>query len=369
MSRLDKLAIFFIIACFIAYSIIAAVFLVNENLEAVSTAALLLLALPLGRRWLKKKEKMEWDEREREIGNKANIVAFTFLWITCVVAFVGFAMAERRELVIPAEYVFIGFLAAVYILYITASLAMLFFSRAKPLKAYTFLPLLLVLMAPLIIAGVILVMRAIDPVAPYGGNEAQEWHVKDKETIEVVSHLNLTRWPNRNKIMQIRLPYEEAKLVKAEFTGMALLHAFGMVQPEYVVDREIPVKTLPDERYELHMPQKLRSQLHPTTVRIHWSLPISALEIVTLPEKKEYYQVSLQGLIPVRHFSLKVILEPDCGFELADGSDGREAYCVTLGHRKYQDDILGSCGLGIQPKTEEQAVGMIEEPESAGGQP
>ncbi len=190
----------------------------------------------------------------------------------------------------------------------------------------------------------------------FAGTQADEWHISGPGDISIYSRISLTRWRWDRSAMVITMPYDNARLESVTYSGTVKeLQDSKIVSIPYS-NRVLPHRKLTQGKYELELPEKFFypsfDPLH-RTIDVVWSLPLETLEAGEGEKDPKWgpYRVRLGGLIPVNSFVLKVVVEPDCGFEIVGGGTNTETipFWSFRGDDTYKT-VWGSCSLCIQKK-------------------
>ncbi len=198
--------------------------------------------------------------------------------------------------------------------------------------------------------------RVVFPRRDFAGNQADEWHISGPGDISIYSRISLTRWRWDRSAMVITMPYDNARLESVTYSGTVNELQDGKIVSIPYSNRLLPHRKLTQGKYELELPEKFlypdSNPLH-RTIDVVWSLPLETLEVGEGEQDSEWgpYRVRLRGLIPVNSFVLKVVVEPDCGFEIVGGGTSTETipFWSFRGDDTYKT-VWGSCSLCIQKK-------------------
>jgi hypothetical protein len=353
MTRLKKVAIYNIAVVLAAMGAVSTLYYWTRQPYKSLMGMPILAALCFSARLFKGKGGPEWDERERRVGLKAKLVGYTVFWACHILglSLVPYLLGHASEM--PVWLLSYIPITSVYILICSMSLALIYFESEPPLagvKRLGFWMVVLLFCLPLV--GASQFARSSQFEAAFAGDELAEWHIVSPEEVEVSSHITLIRWVSGADHMTVTLPYREATLVSASYSAAS--HAGGEgITATARTNVPLRFKKSGASSYKLDLPAIFpprKSEF--TKMLFKWHLPIDVLDR-TPPEKvKEWgpYRVRLNGLIPVRGYAVKVILEPESGFKMLNGNTNTVNYPFT----RYRGNGLykmaaGSCALCIEP--------------------
>ncbi len=330
MTRLQRLATFNlgIALVFIALVVSLSHFM---GLELVPLGMCVFLVLCLNRWLFKGRGAPEWDERERKIALKSALLGYWILWVFVVFSAFLYPAIKGHLANIPIWYLMLYGLLGVYVLVTATSLALLWFAR-EPAGGWArligFCLLVVSLAGPPVAAAALLARKHTIHFA--GSYQADEWRVTAGGEIVARSRITLTRWPKHSRAMPIVLPYDEAEVESATFGGKTL-----------------EVHKLKQGEYAIELPERFIAPFD-MTVEVVWKVPLAALEEKPDPKYGPYH-ARLTSLIPVSSRSLKVVLEPGCGFVIAGVPDRRWTYPFAwMRGDGTQFRTHGSCSLCIR---------------------
>ena len=330
MTRLQKVAVFNIAMMIVAAGLVLILFHLTGS--SFSLCGMVILAVLYFNRWMfKGKGGPKWDERENKIARRAALIGYGVFWMFFFMSAWMYATVIGRRIVVPLWcFTFVPVVGA-YILLISMMLAVVWLAREPEGgwgRLVGFCVLIILLSLPLVGTGVLLARGFETPCA--GSYQADEWHVTAGGEVVAHSRINLTRWPKDWPAMPITLPYENAKVISATFRG-----------------EPVKARELEKGKYELDLAEKFAVPFD-MTVEVVWTIPLSELESAP-PQWFGPYRARLSSLIPTNAFSLKVLLEPNCGFEFVGGGDNRWTYPFTAmrGDGIYTQK-WGSCSMCIR---------------------
>jgi len=343
MTRLQKAALFEIGLVIVLTAVVVVLFQLTNSVLALG--GMMILTISCFSPWLfRGKDQPNWDEREIKTIRLAALMGHLCFWIlfgaavgSCVRFF-----ARDAGVMVPTWLFILVPLVGVDVLVISRSLAVLWLEwQPSPSKRWMigFCVSMLLLGASLFAGGAWLLRT---PGIFAGSYQADEWHVTADASILAHSRINLTHWSKDCRTMPIVLPYEDAKVQSAAFGGK-------------------PVEFHQSEggNCVIILPDGFVAPID-MTVEVVWAVPLEALEDISRPDLGTH-RARLASLIPVSSRSLKIVLDPDCGYEIPDvgipSPDGRR--WVYLFRRVRGDGIQsrnhGSCWPDIRK------VGTIEE--------
>ncbi len=329
MTRLQKVAVFNIAMMIVAAGLVLMLFHLTGS--SFSLCGMVILAVLYFNRWMfKGKDGPKWDERENKIARRAALIGYWVFWMFFFMSAWLYATVIGRRIVVPLWcFTFVPVVGA-YILLISMMLAVIWLAREPQGgrgRVVGFCLLVILLALPLVGTGVLLARGFETPFA--GSYQADEWHVTSGGEVEAHSRINLTRWPKDFRAMPITLPYENAKVKSATFGA-----------------KPVQFRELENGSYELELGERFAAPFD-MTVEVVWTVPLGELESAP-PQWLGPYRARLRSLIPTNSLSLKVLLEPGCGFEFVGGGDNRWTYPFThmRGDGIYSEK-RGSCSMCI----------------------
>jgi hypothetical protein len=203
------------------------------------------------------------------------------------------------------------------------------FEKSLPLgrfgKPYAAVTTLLLLVASCVIFAPVIRSGALS--SGFAGRQADEWHVVSPELIEAHSELTVTSWPGDPDTMKIALPYKSGELQSVTCAG-----------------EDVAFQKLGREKYELDLPSNWLA-LQDKTFKAIWKLPIDSLD-----RDSSMYRADLKTLIPSHGYSLKFVLEDECGFQFSrDPSAGEMQPFSGSGKYPFLTNY-GSCGTMLVKK-------------------
>jgi hypothetical protein len=161
------------------------------------------------------------------------------------------------------------------------------------------------------------------------GTETDEWRLLPGDTIEVHARLTLNDWPRRPQAMPIALPYKD-----------------GRIQSVAAGEVEVPWRATENGEAELDL-TAVGAGDPAAPVEVVWTVPLDSVA-----RDQQGHRAVLQSLIPTTEFSLTVVLEEGCGYEIADGwkhsADQRRVTCYRSAISIQPRARYGRCRLGIQ---------------------
>jgi membrane protease YdiL (CAAX protease family) len=160
---------------------------------------------------------------------------------------------------------------------------------------------------------------------PLRVRQADLWQLRTQGVIAAQSRIDYERWPARRESLSFALPYTGARVVRAEIAG----------QPARVT-------TVGAGTFELGWPAKLPEA--PRAVHVWWELSLSELDDPT-----QGYRARLQALVPVTAYSLRLWLEPGCGYEFERAPELRQVEVFSIRDTGgAARNHFGSCGVGLR---------------------
>lgn len=168
-------------------------------------------------------------------------------------------------------------------------------------------------------------IRQYEARPTFQGRQTDLWHITGSGSISAHCALALDSLPTNAAAMPICLPYAAAVLQSAR------------IGPD-----TLEVKTLGEGRYELMLPARRTAQ-DSGTIEIVWTMPLDRLE-----RHGTHFRANLRGLVPVHYYSLDVILDEGCGYEMTPPFAGRRQGRPFYGNSHKPTTSFGSCSLCIQ---------------------
>ena len=352
MTRIQKVAIYNICVVFLAVATMAALLLWTRQPYKALPGMMPLLGLWFSGRIFKGRNRPEWDEREKTIGRRAKLIGYFIFWIFHIAALSLAPYLLGYSSSVPVWLIAYIPITSVYVLLCSISLALIYLACEPPLKGakrVAFWVIVLLFCIPVI--GAARFAYSVPSESPSGGSEVAEWRMVSAEEIVVTSHITLTHWTGDSE-MTFTLPYEEAELISVTCSGSTNTYMAGKLVTVPYSRANIPFTKTCKATYSLKWPPGLRPtgprrSFDFTKIRATWNLPVDALDTVSGDSGIGPYRVRLSGLIPVNSYLLKTVVEPGCGFTLADTEYTETvpfSWCNPSGAYRQR---LGSCSLCV----------------------
>lgn len=345
MSRLTKIAILSMVVAWVSIVVFFAVWATVGRGPAMVWALVACLPLQLGR--LFKGRGPDWDERERRIGARSLLGGYWLFWVfagvmTAVCAF----ELLKPDAMVPASSLAWYLVGGVWVLLIGRGVGLLWYQRGggqgRLTRTILFGLLLMFVVVPVVALGVTLALPSswLSRSNGFGAHaEADEWRITADGQVVARSDITLARWPatwpDEPAAIRICLPYEDGQVTAATLDG-------------------VPAKVtrLTGGYHDLRPPppDEWGPWQHEMALRVDWIVPLETIEATSDRALGGAYRAELRSLIPTHSFRLRIVAEPDSGFEIADGEDGRDWVDVFSNRRGDggYDTVRGSCGMCIQ---------------------
>ena len=344
MSRLTKIAILSISVAAVSIAVFCLVYTFVGRGPAMMWSLVACLGLQVGR--LFKGRGPDWDERERRIGARSLLGGYWLFWIFAGMLTVScaFALFEPGATV-PVSSLAWYIVGGAWVLLIGRGVALLWYQRGggqgRLARAILFGLLLIFLVGPVVAGGVLLAHPQATWLAESNGfaghTEADEWRVTADGTVVARSRIVLDRWPRswpaEAAAIRITLPYEDGQVTAATLDGLP-----------------VQVSALGRGRYDLFPPlaDSWDSWPHDLDLEVAWTVPVETIQATSDPRWKDPYRARLRSLIPTHNFRLKIVAEPDSGFETTgDGEGGTYVMSNRRGDGGYHT-LRGSCSMCIR---------------------
>ncbi|MBE7498772.1 MAG: CPBP family intramembrane metalloprotease [Verrucomicrobiales bacterium] len=161
--------------------------------------------------------------------------------------------------------------------------------------------------------------------APMRVRQADLWQLRTNGVIAAQSRIDFERWPARRESLGFALPYTGARVLRAEIAGQ-------------------PARVMPVGAGTFKLVWPATPPAAPRAVHVWWELSLSELDDPT-----QGYRARLQALVPVTAYSLRLGLDPDCGYEFERAPELRQAEVFSIRDtgRAARNDFA-SCGLGLR---------------------
>jgi len=167
------------------------------------------------------------------------------------------------------------------------------------------------------------------------GSQEDYWYVVADGKAQVKAMLTLMKGPKDTSLMPIKLPYANAPL------EAVLLSAPGQPAQDFVA---LPFHETGEGTYNIELPlDKLAAGQ--TMLICQWHLPLDELKF-----EQGNYLTTLQSLIPVISYKLKVGVDPNSGFELTMPATDTWATPFTGNTVDKPTTQFGRCGLLIRKR-------------------
>jgi hypothetical protein len=167
------------------------------------------------------------------------------------------------------------------------------------------------------------------------GSQEDYWYIVADGKAQVKAMLTLMKGPKDTSLMPIKLPYANAPL------EAVLLSAPGQAAQDYV---PLTFQKTGEGTYNIELPlDKLAAGQ--TMLICQWHVSLDELKFA-----QGNYLTTLQSLIPVVSYKLKVGVDPQSGFELTMPPTDTWATPFTQGATDKPATVFGSCGLLIRKR-------------------
>ena len=161
-------------------------------------------------------------------------------------------------------------------------------------------------------------IRRLEKQPKFEGRQTDQWHITSSGSISAHCSLSIDNPPAGAVEMPISLPYEAGKLQSAKIGG-----------------RELRYEDLGKGRYELTLPTHWASSGNPT-IEFVWTISLDCLE-----RDAKGFRAILSGVVPVYDYSLDVILDEGCGYELTDRLLPFDGAILSTAAPRSQSSLLG----------------------------
>jgi hypothetical protein len=167
------------------------------------------------------------------------------------------------------------------------------------------------------------------------GTQIDYWYVQPDGKVRVGAYLTLMKGPKDTSLMPIRLPYADAPLESVLLGDDA--------SPPAKAFAPLAFHKTGDGTYDIELPLDKLSAGRATII-CQWHVSLDNLKF-----EQGYYMTTLQSLVPVISYYLKVGVDPNSGFELTGKADGIWATPFFRGGGDPATEF-GRCGLTIQKR-------------------
>jgi hypothetical protein len=164
--------------------------------------------------------------------------------------------------------------------------------------------------------------------SPYVGKQTDEWTPFLEDRVEVVSTLELVKWPTPTLPMNIRFPYSRGRLSSALQDG-----------------KPLEFEETGQGEYRLRLAEPLAKD---TRLMFQWSFPFKDLE-----ERREGWRAELKTLIPTTSYKLFVLVDEESGLVSREDMEGSRL--APFSAQSSPQVIYGTCGLLVKKKGGEDA--------------
>ena len=172
------------------------------------------------------------------------------------------------------------------------------------------------------------------PKYHYAANQTDEWHITSSGNVRAHSRIALTHCPLNPNVLKLDLPYPDGVVESVTLEGEAIEFAqvgAGAGKPAGVY-------------LALNTPgNALRDRL----IEVIWSFPLEDLR-----EGPNDYRTVLRGLLPIRAYSLTVVVDEGAAFEIARHPAIRIFTPFFANYGRPSQRSFGTCGLGIRRRTD-----------------
>ncbi len=155
--------------------------------------------------------------------------------------------------------------------------------------------------------------------------QADTWRITGSGEIAATSRITYRANPGNQVFLTLALPYSEGKIRSVSADGAPLRF-----------------QQLDWRRYEVQLPVFACKSDAATDLVVEWNLPMDALLRV-----EDGFRTTAASMLPVEHYSLDAVLDPDSGFESIDDPAARTLHLVVI-HGAHPMEFFGSCGIAIR---------------------
>ncbi len=155
--------------------------------------------------------------------------------------------------------------------------------------------------------------------------ELAVWHFDDSDTVKAVSQVHIDKSSLTSSKLSLTLPYSSGTLDSVTING-----------------DDANFTEAGKGKYKVNLPAELL--MVDKELEVQWSFPF------TVFEKKEWgYRTVLKGLIPVKGYALKMVIEDNSKYEFEDWMKphGDSPFSATYETPKQN---MGSCSLGVRER-------------------